>query len=585
MGSAPSSSSSPHSLPSLSMSKSSSSPPQSPTPAESPTPPHSPTSPQLPTKIHSQSISSYNEEQLASYDIPNAKECKSQMNDMEILHQFNQFVESYGMYYNNRANQNKTNLNFKKSDISVLVIIGSSIVCTRSKFFNGIYQKNAEDLSTAIFIRHIFHNAFGIPYNQILITSTQESDFYVDDVKIELISRPNTFFKVINDSVLTFDTKDGNKNIDFHFININEVEFMLHQKINLVQIGDQQYKFLMSEKLADIIKPFNIRIIRNELKTFSNSNVLVFFLDHGYTGGFSDNIPYQFFIERLLEIECKHFYVFNDSCGSGSMIKLIELSHKFKDIFPNIDDETLESALFYFFTNLNKVNPNDVKDAINSKLDKIDKYELSDKIKNDMKNILVNINEKIAQKISDFVINMDIEFNSVGCVPKLFLQFSEKATIFTSSLFNKKSLTLPGRKIDISILNESRIRVFGSIFSSIFIESLLDTEGQLSFKSFCECIRRKYISYSQNFKNIILSQNEYINEKSEINLLPNKNEIELFFSMNPCSNDLIYLNNDDWPDFSSKMLEKKYWNVDQSNVETNEYKNVHFCMFIMKNYS
>ena len=77
-----------------------------------------------------------------------------------------------------------------------------------------------------------------------------------------------------------------------------------------------------------------------------------FFVDQGHVG---DNLPYQFFIERFLEIKCKHFFVFNDSCYSGSLIKLIEIWKDFNDIFAGIKDPTLESAIFYFLSNLNKV--------------------------------------------------------------------------------------------------------------------------------------------------------------------------------------------------------------------------------------
>ena len=68
-------------------------------------------------------------------------------------------------------------------------------------------------------------------------------------------------------------------------------------------------------------------------------------------------------------------------------------------------------SITQIFTNFDKVNPNDVKDVINGKLYKINTYELNDKIKNDKKKILSNINENMAQKISDFVSGMYIELN------------------------------------------------------------------------------------------------------------------------------------------------------------------------------
>ncbi|KAK8847265.1 hypothetical protein M9Y10_019851 [Tritrichomonas musculus] len=486
-------------------------------------------------------------------------------------------IKKTGAFSTNLAEQNSVDIDLnERLNISILIIVGSSIDCIQSRFIDGIYQKNAEDLSTALLLRHLFHNSYGIPFNQILITSTQESDFYVKDTETELISQPNAIFKGVNDSFL--------EKTDFHFTNKNEIEFMLHQKINIAQVGDKQYKFFMKESLASIVKPFNINIIKKELTTNDNSDLLVFFLDHGYTGGFSDDFPYQFFIERLLEINCKYFYVFNDSCGSGSLIKLINISRDFQSIFPNINNPTLESAMFYFLTNLNKVYPAGVKDAIESKLYKIDSYECSSKIKEEMITRLNQINESSYQQISDFILNFDVEFRSVGCVPQHFLQFAKKATIFTSSLYNEKSLTLPGRKINISILDSSRIRVFGSIFSSILIEAFFHTQkGHIphSLRNFSQFISEKLISYKKKFMDIIIVQNAYINEMVENKSLLDKKAINSFFSSNLISDDLYYHGKDTWPDFSSIMIDKNYWNVDVSTVDQNEYQNVFFCMFKM----
>ena len=268
------------------------------------------------------------------------------------------------------------------------------------------------------------------------------------------------------------------------------------------------------------------------------------------------------------------------------MIKLIKISKIFQRIFPNINNPTLESALFCFLARLNKVYPAGVKDAIESKLEEINSYECSSKIKEEMITRLSQINESSYQQISDFVLNFDVEFKSVGCVPQHFLQFAQKATIFTSSLYNEKSLTLPGRKINISILDSSRIRVFGSIFSSILIEAFFHTKKEHiphSLRNFCQFISEKLISYKKKFMDIIIVQNAYINEMVENKSLPDKKAINLFFSSNLISDDLFYHGKDTWPNFSSIMIDNNHWNVDVSTVDQNEYQNVFFCMFKMNN--
>ena len=142
------------------------------------------------------SIGQLNEKQLANYDLPNQEDIKKQYDKPTIKYLFNQFVFNYYNFYSKRADQNKAivDLNNERKNISILVIVGSSIEYIRSIYFEGTYQKNSEDFSSALFIRHIFHNAFGIPYKQILITSTQNSDFYVNNRNVDLISKPNSIF-------------------------------------------------------------------------------------------------------------------------------------------------------------------------------------------------------------------------------------------------------------------------------------------------------------------------------------------------------------------------------------------------------
>lgn len=164
-----------------------------------------------------------------------------------------------------------------------------------------------------------------------------------------------------------------------------------------------------------------------------------------------------------------------------------------------------------------------------------------------------------------------------------YFDFFKKATIFSSSTYNQISLTLPGRKINILAFNEPKIRVFGSIFTSIFIESFLDRRGQSSLKNYCKKISDLFKLYQTKFIDIIISQNEFVNKKTENTNIPDKQKIIDFFSTDPCSKTLFFDNddNDYWPDFSSIMLEEKFWNVDKSDVNIKEYNEVFFCMFKM----
>lgn len=267
MGSSPSSvssSPSPQSLPSISSSPTAPSTPQHQQSYQSSPPPHI-----LQQQQSTQNIfGKYDAKELSGYDIPNAK--KAQHNEKEIHRLFNEFTDCYSRYYDQREIQNKADIDLdKRKYISILVIIGSSI--ENSESLDGIYLKNAEDINSALFIRHFFHNVFGIPLEQILITSTRDSNFYYNDMQNDLISEPNLIFNGIND----INTKSSN--IDYEFEKKYEDEIKLKQNIIISQIGCKQYKFLTYESLSKIIKPFNINVINDQLRLSKNTNLLIFF--------------------------------------------------------------------------------------------------------------------------------------------------------------------------------------------------------------------------------------------------------------------------------------------------------------------
>ena len=310
-------------------------------------------------------------------------------------------------------------------------------------------MKKNLSLSTELLIRHLFHYAFGIHYSQILVTSTQKEDFIDVDYETDLISTPTQFYEEISD-------KKPNFKYSFDIKEIGEFNF--YQSINIAQVGTHQYKFLFQESYEKVIKPFNIAIIK-DFKDFSNNNthLFVFFLNHGFIRQF-DGFPYQFFVERLLEIECKRFYICNDSCKSGSMIKLIDICHKFKQIFPNNENLEVESILFNFLTGLGKVEIENFHEKVDEKLKNFDFGKISQDSIKCFKSILSNMDEGKINEISQFVNNLDDRFSNEKCVPQHFLKFSQKAIIFTSSSFDQDSISLPGREINISIFEHPRTK-------------------------------------------------------------------------------------------------------------------------------
>lgn len=526
--------------------------------------------------------SSPNLEQFADFDFPNANEKVKQENRANIINYFNQFKLDYIKYFNNREKRNQIELqselntkqfNDERKNISVLIIIGSHFTVPSEPLYNGRYQNDAEDLSSALFIRHIFHNAFGVPYSQILITSTDNKDFKTQDKNAELISDQTNFY---------YKNPDKMPSSKYYFELTQEEEFSFFQDINITQIGNNQFKFFLSEKIETIIKPFNISIIQNEYKNFTNdeSNLFVFFLDHRYPVK-SNRFYYQFFIERLLEIKCKRFIVCNDSSYSGSMIKHIEICSRFKNIFPHIENIVVESLIYNFLTNLTKDGCKNIMQEIEKNLQFFNFGDISQKYKDDAIQKLKNIDEQLLNKILQFVNDLEDEFINTKCIPEHFINFAKKSIIFTSSSYNQPSISLPGREFNISIKQNPRIRVFGSIFTSIFIESLLNADVQKSLLDFHINIYHLFCEYKKNFEKYIIDQNSLIQGNENDDSLLTLTEIESFFNYNLDDNSrfLNFLKQNDWPNLSSIILDKKYWNVDISIVNEEEYKNVRFNLF------
>ena len=290
-------------------------------------------------------------DELAAYDISSSKK-ELYKNSIQLL--LVKFQIEYKNLYDKRkedvSNLIQSSINDKelqsiRNNINILIIIGSSFRNKKIKKSFEDYQKSAEDLDLALLIRHLFLNIFLIPNNQILITSTQNSDFSLINTDENLISSPNKNFKDIDDQYV---------DSEYYLYRLkNHREFLLGQNINLSQVNDYQFKFYLDENIQNIVIPFNIKIIQNKLP--KNPNLFVFLLDHEHKQKGFGSLSYQFIVERLLEIECNHFIVFNDSHHSNSIIKIIKICEKFRDIFPDINNSTLESALFYFISNLNCV--------------------------------------------------------------------------------------------------------------------------------------------------------------------------------------------------------------------------------------
>lgn len=478
------------------------------------------------------------------------------------------FSYNYFNYYKQRKELNEKNSqkflqNPDKqtllSKIRVLIVI-ESIVDLRYLENDSNYFENSEDLTTAFLICHLFHYAFLIPYSQILITLTNENGFIDEKTKIRFQDMDNeTKMSKISD-------------LSFYFW---QNEFGFHQNVNYAQVGRKQYKFYLENELLERIKPFNHKIITDEIKPDCESDLFIFILDH-CTSSFYNKCNCTYVIDELVKIPCSHYYVMNDSTQSSSLIEIIKASYDFESIIKTtLDTETEGSLIKLLFTYGNFDSEIKLAQSIRSLIKMIDQKEEHNKefikifeiiIMNEIPNLL-----KFGNKIKELFPSGVLDF-----VPQNFTRFGDKSTIFSSSDNNNISLTLPVRRISASL--QDNFRICGSIFSSIFIESLLTHNSSLN--SFCSSIKKLFFKYKNDFESIIITQNQH-NNKTETNS-NNKNKISKkailsFFDMDLFENKHFFIHSDRWPDLHSIFISnEQFWNVDCSDVNSDEYKDVFF---------
>ena len=424
----------------------------------------------------------------------------------------NEFINKYDLHYDERKKyiEQKTKQLQKnqeiRSNIRILIIVVSIPDCYTIRKLEdaGDFFENAEDFTTAFLLCHLFHYAFLIPYSQILITSTEENSF-------------------INTKTLQqFNYKNFNIDDDFYF-EFKVEEFGFHQNINYAQIGKIQYKFSLEKSMIERIKPFHHKIINKELLSDKKSEIFLFLLDHGLSNFFE----YRFFIDELMKVPCDVFYVMNDSCCSGSLIEMIKISNQFEDIFTGQIDSDSEFFFVKFLFTFGLVDENKLKETLINNISVIDSFSFDSSLKKVIKNIILNMNEKTAHRVFEFIQNVSNKFPGISTfIPMNFANFGRKSIIFSSSDYQNVSFTLPARKI--SALLTTNYRICGSVFSSVFIESLLTRND--SFKNFCASIKEKFIQYRDDFQQNIINQNQDILGSNSLRKILSKETIQSFFN-------------------------------------------------------
>ena len=447
-----------------------------------------------------------------------------------------------------------------RKNIKILIIISTRLeyktISQNSKSIRKKLICGYDDFTTALLIRHLFYYACNINYDDILITSTNRENFEYFDIPEVQISTSSPSKQSTRTKC---DSEEHHSDIPTDLYN-NEIS-PIKDFFAYAQVGKQQIQFLPDIDLCKQIKPFNKYFLQS-LNTDKSSELLVFILDNGLEGFFAQK-DYQYFVERLMEMPSKHVTVFNQSCFSGSLIELIEISEHIDTIFKPSPE--LNQTIF--------------KDLLNVATDK--SKSINEKIQDIYKDYKIPNTEATTIKITQMIEILTHYNKKINITPKLFVEFKNKSTIICSCSSAEQSPTLPLRQI---IGPKQRIQIAtaqGAIFSSCYLECLFcpSNDNDFSFTQFTNNLRIELKNMEEEFKDILIQQNT-IDEKSACESFKELSDqyksrqetISNYFKTNFSSPQLSISSSGKIPNIRSITLPQKFWNIDVTEVDPLEYK-------------
>ena len=443
-------------------------------------------------------------------------------------------------------------------NLKILIIIGSHLKLKPKIYSDSDYEDDSyyihgyEDMNTALLIAHLFHYPCKIDYDNILITSSNHRNFIptkIPEAKLSPKCSPSK------------KTNDDHNDSDVH---PKEIPTKLYKsKISTIiddvayaQIGSKHIQFVPDINVKRDIKPFNRYFLQN-LKTNENTELIVFFLDHSFPGFFQRH-SYQYFVERLMEMTTKHITIFNQSCNSGSLIELIDISEQINEIF---------------------VSSQDSKQSIFQKLFSLahDKTQSNDeKINLIIKEYHISPSEATKQKVINIINLLSNYKDTFDISPELFIQFKNKSTIFCSCSSTSECPTLPFREI---IGPKDRyVNSQGGVFSSMFIRCLFspNDDNDFSFSNFTKNLQDELLHMENELKDIMIKQNtidhyshKYDNIKGACVSI--QETTKKYFKTNFTQHSLSVSSRDKIPNIKSITLPIQYWNIDTCDVDPLEY--------------
>ena len=124
------------------------------------------------------------------------------------------------------------------------------------------------------------------------------------------------------------------------FMKAKNLSFFSHN-VCVTQVLNSEYMFPIKSSMKEV-KPFN-RSTLQSLNVDNETELFIFFLNHGIPNEFSNSfLIYQYFLERIIELNSKKNYIFIDCCFSGSFIGAVNASVELIKIFPQVTGENSE---------------------------------------------------------------------------------------------------------------------------------------------------------------------------------------------------------------------------------------------------
>ena len=375
--------------------------------------------------------------------------------------------------------ESKRELSTSVKQYRVLIILGDDITsCNITPSL--LYYQNSSTVSVAFLYKHLFKYLYGFDDKQILITNIS-SKFFMStnsDSTFEQSPKRTRYY----DPTETIETKDNSD--ETYYSNVN-LDSFLHHNLCVTQVFNSEYLFPVKNQITEI-KPFNRKSLQS-LNVNTETELFIFFLNHGFENEFSlELLEYQYFVERIIELNSKKNYFFIDCCYSGSFIKILNTSVQLIEIFPKTKEESDKmynirlQALAKILSQWEDFGTLTV-DEIITKIS-LEGDEIGPQLKQDHQKIS---STEFQKDHHDFISTM-FTFKKTNIVPHHFAQLKRNSIIFCSSTNSVESFALPERFY--LLPSSQKICSFGSYFSSIilsfFFKSLPNFKTQ-SKRFFC----------------------------------------------------------------------------------------------------